>query len=149
MMKFLVILAALCVIAQANKVDELKTKLNEYSKIIDGIRSEQIKRGIDIIVQKKQLAKEAKGDEAVRCVELEGNRYLLKLETNNVDSTEQINKKLQGYQDALKNGKIDEVETAVKDTLQKEVESVLTKLQAKGESITLEYVRIANKCRGV
>ncbi|KAK9501542.1 hypothetical protein O3M35_012249 [Rhynocoris fuscipes] len=149
MMKFLVIIAALCVFIQAAKVDELSTKLNEYQKTIDDIRSEQLKRAIDIILQKKQLAKEVKGDEGVQCVQNEATNYLLKIETNNVDSTKAIYKEIKDYQDALKNGQSEKVEAALNDSFPKEFESVLTKLQANGESITLEFVRVANQCRGV
>nr|QHB21490.1 venom protein family 6 protein 1 [Platymeris rhadamanthus] len=148
MLKFVTILLALCVFVQASKVDELSSELDERIKIIDNLSSEQIKRAISIIVSKKDLAKE-KGDDAVKCVEMEGNKYLQEIQNNNVESTAAFKNKINGMKEDLKNGKTEAVEKYVNENLQAEFEKVITNMQAIGETITLKYVAVANKCRGV
>uniref|UniRef100_A0AB38ZEI4 Heteropteran venom family 6 protein 1 n=1 Tax=Oncocephalus sp. TaxID=2944721 RepID=A0AB38ZEI4_9HEMI len=148
MYKFLALFAVLGIFAQASNAEDLSSQLDEMSKIIMDIRSEQLKRGISIIVQKKQLAKQEKGDEAEKCAELEGNKYLQQLENNNVESTSAFLDKLDGYKKDVKNGKDKDVEKAMSG-LKSEFEGVLTNMQAKGETITLAYVAKANQCRGL
>ncbi|XP_073970664.1 uncharacterized protein [Rhodnius prolixus] len=123
---------------------ELDTLINE----IYSIRSEQINRAKDIIEQKKELAKEV-GKQAVECTETEGYKYLQQIEENNVKYTSDFLEQLDGYKKALENGEDEKVKKALEETLKPNFESILTNLQAEGESITLAYVSKANQCRGL